>query len=321
MISVAYSRHVFLFALLSVSPGAVLAEPSSGVLSLGYRVDSLDWNISGGSGGPNILSELEWKDMGILQLRGELSHSSDTGAYFRGQVGYGWVLDGVNQDSDYAGNNRTSEFSRSVNRADGSRVLDLSGGLGMTFYAGEVEQWRIIPMLGYSYHQQDLRMTHGNQVVWDADNAALLGFEGNGIPLGSFPGLNSSYNAEWHGPWLGADIFLDLQTSGTLFARLEAHWVNYFAQANWNLRRDFAQPVSFEHKADGQGRVLELGWQSVSSRTYWTWGVSIATQSWTTDSGFGQVFLSDGSIGVTRLNEVNRSSSSINLNLHKSFDR
>ncbi len=161
-------------------------------------------------------------------------------------------------------------------------------------------------------------MVNGNQVVWDSTNAALLGFRGS-VPLGPFAGLNSSYDAEWYGPWLGADIFLDLQAGGALFVRLEAHWVNYFAQADWNLRGDLAHPVSFEHEADGQGGVLELGWQNVFSRTYWAWGVSIVAQSWSTDSGIARIFDSDGSADATRLNEVNWSSRSINFTLRKTF--
>jgi len=319
MISLVYSRHTFLFVLLGISPGAVLAvvEESGGSLSLGYRVDSLDWNIRAGSG-PNVLSELEWKDMDIAQLRGELSGSNGENIYFRGQASYGWVWDGRNRDSDYAGDNRSLEFSRSSNSVDGSRVLDLSAGLGVTFHTGAADRWRIIPMVGYSWHYQGLRMRNGNQVVWNSSNAALLGINGN-VPLGPFAGLNSNYDAQWYGPWLGTDIFLDLQAGGTVFMRLEAHRVHYSAQANWNLRSDFAHPVSFEHRADGWGQVLELGWQGVSSPMHWTWGVSIVVQSWSTDAGVGRVFFSDGGVGVVRLNEVNWSSNSINFTLRKAL--
>jgi len=318
MTPMGHSRHIFLLVLLGFPSGGVLAEQSGGSLSLGYRVDSLDWNISGGSDGPNVLSELKWKNMDIFQLRGELSGSNVDGLYFRGQADYGWVWDGQNQDSDYAGDNRSLEFSRSDNGVNGSRVLDLSGGLGTIFYAGEVEQWRIIPMVGYSWHYQDLNMVNGSQTVWDSTNAGLLNIDSN-VPLGPFAGLNSTYDAEWSGPWLGADIFLDLQAGGTLFVRLEAHLVNYFAQANWNLRNDFAHPVSFEQKANGWGQVLELGWQNASSRVYWVWGVSIVAQSWSTYSGTDRIFFSDGSTEVAKLNEVNWSSRSINFTLRKAF--
>ena len=148
------------FPILSLAA----SEQSNVSLNLGYRVDSLDWNIHGGSTGPDILSELEWRDMDFLQLRSELSGANAAGIYFRGSAAYGWVLDGVNQDSDYAGDNRTLEFSRSLNDVNGSRVLDVSGSLGAAFFVGERDQYRIIPMAGYSYHNQHFRMRNGNQI-------------------------------------------------------------------------------------------------------------------------------------------------------------
>jgi len=328
------ARRVILLVLLAFLPGVMMAatERTGGSLSLGYRVDSLDWNISGESGNPNILSELEWKSMDILQLRGELSGSTDAGIYFRGLANYGGVRDGQNRDSDYAGDNRSLEFSRSGNDVDGSQVMDLSGGLGATLYAAETGQWRIIPMIGYSWHRQDLRMRNGNQVVWDSGNAALLGVGGN-VPLGPFAGLNSTYKAVWYGPWLGTDVVWDLQGGSMLFSRLETHWVDYYARANWNLRTvannpisALQHPVSFEHWADGRGWVLELGWRSPLSRRYWVWGISLTLQRWHTGAGLDRIYGADpaspcnGNCYVeTRLNEVNWSSGSIDFTLQKSF--
>lgn len=136
-------------------------------------------------------------------------------------------------------------------------------------------------------------------------------------PLGPFSGLDSSYDAEWSGLWLGTDFVWNFKNGSTLFARLETHWVEYFAQAQWNLRSDLAQPVSFEHEADGRDQVLELGWHSVVANAYWAWGASIVVQSWTTDSGIDRVFGANGSVDEFKLNEVNWSSRSINLILAK----
>jgi len=314
----------YLLLLLGVVFSAQLAaedQPADVSLSLGYRVDSLDWNIGGGSAGPNILSELEWHDLDIVQLKGELTSSNAEGIYFRGFADYGWVLDGSNRDSDYAGDNRTFEFSRSVNDVDDSRVLDLSGGLGFTFFAGEHQQYRISPMIGYSYHRQDLRMRNGNQVVSNSAYFDLYNPDPSMDvpPLGPFPGLDSSYDAEWYGPWLGADVFLDLQDGSTAFARLEGHLVNFWAEADWNLRDDFAHPVSFEHDADGYGWVFELGWMDTVSRHHWTWGVTAMVQSWETDAGTDRFYFSDNTSFEGRLNEVNWSSYSFNVTLSKSF--
>lgn len=321
------SRACLMLLLFLVMPWPVFAEDanSSASLSLGYRLDALDWNIGGGSGGPNILSELDWRDMDIVQLKGELSGTNAEGVYFRGFADYGWVLDGLSQDSDFAGDNRSLEFSRSYSNVDGSRVRDLSGGLGLTFYTGASDQYRIIPLIGFSYHGQQLRRQGGYQTLWDSANYDVINPGSTDyVPLGPFSGLDSSYDAEWYGPWLGVDVLLDLQEQGTAFVRLESHWVNYYARANWNLRDDFAHPVSFEHESNGRGWVLEMGWNSVPSRYRWTWGVTASLQSWKTGAGIDRTFVVDPTspcYGYCEgpLNEVNWSSRSLNLSLSKAF--
>jgi hypothetical protein len=321
-----YLLSGFIIVGLGFASSATLAAGlESGIaLSLGKRVDSLDWNISGennpAGSDPNILSELEWRDLDIVLLKAEMTNANRDGFVFRGYIDYGWVMDGINQDSDYAGSNRTLEFSRSYADVDGSRVLDVSGGLGFTFFMGAAEQFQVIPMIGYSYHNQQLKMKNGNLVLWDSANAVTFDpILGGSQTLGSFAGLNSSYDAEWSGLWLGTDFVWQLQSGNTLFARLEAHRVNYFAQANWNLRSDFAHPVSFEHEANGTGSVLELGWQAAPVDMRMVWGVSVVMQSWTTDSGIDRTFGAGGGFGETKLNEVNWSSRSINVTLQKAF--
>lgn len=318
--STRYSLPAFFLTFVVFSPGVAPAADAESTLalSLGKRVDSLDWNISGGSGGPNILSELEWRDLDIFQFRAELQRTNQKGLTFRGLVDYGWVQDGVNQDSDYSGDNRTLEYSRSVNDVAGSRVWDMSGGLGTTFYPGTSNRLRIIPMVGYSYHRQLLRMTDGNQVI---------------PASGPFPGLRSSYDTEWSGPWLGADAIWDLSNGSAFYTRLETHWVDYYARANWNLRTvandpasALQHPISFEHWANGRGWVLELGWRSVPSGNRWEWGVGVSFQRWQTSAGRDRYYGANPAppcngycYDETTLNEVNWSSRSINLSLQKSL--
>jgi hypothetical protein len=308
-------------------------EYPGGALHLGYRMDNLDWNISGegnqAGAEPNILSELEWRDLQIFELKGELSGASHKQIYFRGFASYGWVLDGENQDSDYAGDDRTLEFSRSINDVDGSRVMDFKGAVGPEIAFGQREQHRFIPLIGYSYHTQRLRMTNGNQVLWGQNNADSFS-PGSylPLPLGPFPGLNSSYEANWSGFWLGADLLLDLQDSGTVFASVELHRVDYYAEADWNLRSDLAHPVSFEHEANAGGLVMELGWRQPTSRYRWTWGANLVLQSWTTGSGIDRTYLVDPAPPCNgycytegKLNEVNWSSASVAITLRKQLSR
>lgn len=269
-------------------------------LSTGIRGDNLDWNIAGANGFPNVLSELTWTDVESVIFKGNLRLATRDGLYFRGYIDWGTVFDGTNQDSDYAGNDRTMEFSRSNNNADDGSVWDFSGGLGFVYHANY--SLDVIPVAGFSVHKQNLTLSDGFQT----------------IPLvGPFPGLDSTYRALWYGPWIGVDLLYSkerLSFGGTA----ELHYAGYRAEANWNLRPDLAHPKSFEHITDGLGLEFSLR-ADYNLDESWSVGGNFDARFWQTFSGTDRTFLVNGSIFNTDLNEVNWQSLAFMLNLDYSF--
>jgi hypothetical protein len=306
----------FLFTILAgPSPAwtAAANDPASAwlnldvSLSVGHRVDSLDWNIANGASGesPNILSELKWTDLKIFQLGSEIRGVIKQRFIFKGRLNYGWIYDGKNQDSDYAGDNRTLEFSRSNNNSDDGYVWDGSVGIGPRITFG-LSYFELAPLLGYSYHEQNLTMTNGFQTL---------------PPLGAFPGLLSSYDTQWKGPWVGLDLHivagqrLGTFENVTIFASFEYHWADYEAQADWNLRPDFDHPKSFEHEADGHGYIVTAG-ADFRFNQRWSFTMAYSIAQWNTDAGTDRVFsISGGQVvtAETRLNEVNWKSETLTL--------
>ena len=270
---------------------------------IGYRSDDLKWSIAGDTSGnnPNILSELTWENLGIVQLALK-NKTIYRGVYFRGYFQYGWIVSGKNQDSDYEEDNRNDEFSRSNNSADNGSTRDLSAGIGYQFNFVN-DSFGLTPLVGYSQHKQYLKMTDGNQTVT---------YPG-GPPLGPFGGLDSTYDTDWKGPWLGLDaVFRSHTMAGKeaavidkfeLGVGFEYHWTDYNAEADWNLRTDFAHPTSFEHYADGRGFVISAAW-NIFFRNNWALTVNGSYQGWETDPGTDRTFFADGTTSETRLNIV-----------------
>ncbi|HLC18262.1 MAG TPA: TonB-dependent receptor [Thermodesulfobacteriota bacterium] len=292
-----------LFLLFFIPSMARGEPPLSAEFSIdaGYRRDNLDWNIAGTSAGtgPNVLSELAWKDLEILELKAATRVNLLRYVHIRGSVDRGLIFSGENQDSDYLGNFRTLEFSRSNNSSDDGAVWDASAGVGLraelSFDSGTLA---IMPLVGWSYHRQDLTITDGFQTI---------------PATGAFSGLDSTYEARWKGPWYGADISFT-QKDLTLRGTFEYHAASYRALADWNLRSDFAHPVSFEHTADGSGYLVALLIDyAVTER--WSVRGGVDYQDWQTDYGVDRTFFSDGSTSDTRLNEVNWDSLSATLGL------
>ena len=219
-------------------------------------------------------------------------------------IAFGVIVDGKNQDSDYREDDRRMEYSRSNNQADTGSTRDISVGIGYAIPIGS-DFFSLAPLIGYSYHRQELRMTDGYQTI---------------PATGSFPDLNSSYDATWKGPWVGVDLTLALKEISSsldwveLCIGLEHHWAAYDATADWNLRTDFKHPKSFEHTADGRGDKLFFGLKNrLGDMT--TLSIFYEQQQWTTQSGIDRVFLVNGQTIETRLNEVNWRSSVVRFEI------
>lgn len=262
-------------------------------VGIGYRTDDINWNIAGNLAGesPNVLSELTWDDLQILQIETAVK-ASIRRVYVRGLFDYGWILAGDNQDSDYFGDNRTLEFSRSNNDAGDGQVFDASIGIGYTVID---KKFKLTPLAGYSYHNQKLYATEGFQTI---------------PPLGPFPGLKSTYKSEWYGPWLGVDVSHQFSKKFSMSGTFEYHWADYEGEGNWNLRTDLAHPVSFKHDADGDGIVAAVN-AVYTPKGIWPITVEVKYQDWSTDPGIDTVFAASGATAQTRLNEVNWESLSI----------
>jgi len=270
-------------------------------LSAGYRTDNLNWHIAGDlqGGNPNVRSELTWSDLEIYQLKLSNRTVIKDWIYIRGHLDYGTVASGSNRDSDYNGDNRTQEFSRSLNGVDGNNVWDASVGAGPRFVFFNTTM-AVCPLLGYAVSEQDLNIVDGYQAL-TAPPAAT--------PIGPIDGLDSRYETRWKGPWLGVDLLLSIPCQEGPFTRIgviftgEYHWVDYDAQANWNLRSDYQQPLSFSHEADGSGFVAGAK-LLFEARNRWGINLGMNVQEMATDAGLDRIYYSDGTIAETRLNEV-----------------
>jgi len=280
-------------------------------LSAGYRKDDLDWNIAGDINGdnPNVLSELTWEDVESYQVKLQGAIVWPNRIAMRGYVNYGWIFDGDNQDSDYLGDNRTFEFSRSNNNTDDDDLWDASLAIGYPLRFGQTVLGTLTPLFGYSYHEQNLDITDGYQTIPD---------------LGPFPGLDSSYDTEWHGPWIGFDLRFKARKIAAFAHRFETyftyeyHWVDYNAEADWNLRDDFAHPKSFEHDADGNGWKIGTGFNVWLHRN-WALNFNYDYQDWSIDDGRDKVYFPDGRTAKTKLNEVNWSYYALSLGVSLRF--
>ncbi|MGC1508342.1 hypothetical protein [Ketobacter sp.] len=263
--------------------------------SYGNTQGTLNWQIAGGNGGPNILSELTYRNVQFKQFQMSGSTLFKRGPLTNAElfVDYktGIASDGSVQDSDYQTDNRGQEYSRSHSSANGSRMQDITLGAAYHFQINTYQS--LIPMLAYTSKTQKMLMTEGLQVV-DIYNPYNLG------PFRNT--LNSSYITSWDSIVMGMGWKMETQNH-ELLLNAKFHLLDYHAEADWNLRSDFAHPKSFEHWAGGNGFGLQLSYAYRFSELFSLW-LNWYREDWRTNPGTDVVYLADGSRGTTTLNEV-----------------
>jgi len=284
----------------------------------GYRSADLQWNIAGQNDTPNVLSELTHDDLEIYELGLETSLSINEGALagfvlaFSGS--YGDIVDGETQDSDFLGNDRTDEFSRSFSDTEGDDTLNLDVSIGYRFDNIEIiPDGGITLLAGYRYAEQNLNLTDGVQAIASQDNGDSVTIINLNPPV-PFEGLDSTYEAEWKGPWLGFELFNQLGRHYVAWA-VKYYDLEYSSEADWNLREDFAHPVSFTHDADGDGHRIELKYRYTMTR-HLSLQVNAAMEQWETDSGTDTTFFSDGTRTETQFNSAEWDSLGVNVGLN-----
>jgi len=184
-------------------------------------------------------------------------------------------------------------------------LIDAFVGLGYEFWPGEKQLVRVVPLVGISYSEQNLRSSNGEQTISDGEVAAL--FEIGVLPLGPFDGLDSTYRTQWLGPWIGVEAEFPRGNRWGLSGHAAYHWADYEAEADWNLRDDFEHPRSFDHEANGTGIVANAAGYFKPSGTYRLY-LRVDYENWSTDAGIQHTYFSDFSDGrrpVTRFNGAN----------------
>ncbi|NOT20822.1 MAG: hypothetical protein HOP24_11250 [Sideroxydans sp.] len=272
-------------------------------VSVGMRRDHLNWNIANGN--VNIASEVDFAKTTLQQLRLAGEWNVIDAWALRGMFSTGSVNSGTNRDSDYAARDRTQEYARSQSKTGGA-VRDLSLALAHKIKLGDFKQGgtlQLTPLLGLSIHQQSLTLYDGNQVM--PTHGVLIG-------------LNNSYDAVWQGPWIGMDAAFDFGGDLSLISSVEYHWVNFRAEANWNLRNDLSHPVSFKHVANGHGLSASLGAAYQYSRPL-SLHVLLERQQWRTATGYDQTNFSYGGTGYYTLNPVQWESQAVSVGASYQF--
>lgn len=250
----------------------------------GFRKDKFEWSIAGEGDFPNVLSELQWKDLRIAQIGGRASYVSCRNYVLYVAAEYGRIYHGHVVDADFFDDDKTNLFSLARMNAGKGHVYDLSTAAGYRI-TSTCGRFVGVVLAGYSQHAQYLHLFDGRQIFEFApcDQRIL--------------GLNSTYTTKWYGPWIGVDFEARVERCAFLFGGFEWHMLAYRGHGNWNLRPDIGR---FDHKAYGQGYVARLGgkWEIWNN---WSLGVVGSYRMFRTRHGHEKLCFNDPNLGPIRV--------------------
>lgn len=261
-----------------------------------YRTDELNWDI--GASDIKKLSALSYDDIRIYEIGSLISAKVNSGifagVYAEFDISWGTIDKGDATDKDWENPADPSQVTNySSSDVKGDDVQDYSLALGYEFQLGD-SGFLLTPMIGYSYHEQNLDIGGGAttlaSVYDDAGNYSHS--EQVNDPL---PSEAATYDTEWKGAWAGLDIRYTASDRDIFSVEVQYHDYDYDAVGDWILIDTQKHPKSFTHSADGDGysvsvnyaRILTLNWDFIAGLNY---------KDFETDSGTEKNFLTDGTV-------------------------
>lgn len=250
-----------------------------------YRQDKMNWHI--GNAPTTTLSELEYK-MKAVQPKLALNVTAPYSLALQIYYANGDIKTGEAFDSDYDEQFSTLYLLSKSNVIGGMKDF---GGMFSKEYS--IQNMNASIDVGWSRHQQSLTMIDGFQLL--PDEAPYYGAIG---------GLNNHYNTQWQGFFWGAGLSVINGVDWLFKVNVKQYFLNYKAKADWNLRKEFSHPLSFEHQINANAyegsitAVYRIN-KKCNLKTF------ITLLSAEGNNGSDVTYFDDGSSQVYFLNQVN----------------
>ncbi len=272
-------------------------------LALTQESSSVDFNIAASvsnDASPNVLSELifdpidttnAYANLGYMWLVGSKTAIGITGTYSESISSDGRAL-----DYDFDADDRTDMFSLSRSSLDDSQIRH---------YAVETfskTRWFDKPGhyltggIGFEKKIYHLHITDGQQ---------------KHPVVQPISGLKSTYEPEFKNTYL----FIATEhkfRGGYLTIKAQHIWSHLDSKADWNLREEFAHPVSYIHDGDGTGHTLSIKYSYPIHDNIDIY-TQLSSRKVEIKNGYDQIYFADGKSAVTKLNQVNEKTNAFSI--------
>lgn len=216
-------------ALSCIATAPIEANCSGLELGVGYRRDSVSWSFKNPDCGHiSTKNHLRYDDIEQAYISAKYRGMFADCVYVRAFGDYSWILDATlknnvsikTQHYTHSKHSRTKEghyltgYSRHSSNRD-SFAWDVNAGVGRPL-DWSIESLRFVPMIGFSYHVQQIKMSGKNHVHYDISSEDLHASEVD------HRGSNRFKARTWT-PWIGFDLYYSCGECWNFFAEFEYH--------------------------------------------------------------------------------------------------
>jgi len=285
-----------------VSPAVQAREYDTFIWSVGYVEESIKWSSAGDltSANPNIGQSFEIPSIKLVNIGFSIKEKNASGVVGLLEIDYATATDGPARESRYASDNRSNEYYRRTSEAKAGRFLRSSLGFGadLNLLSGD---FVITPLVGYAINNQKYQLENGKQTKSSAPSLETLG---------AINQLNSRYETDWKGFWLGVDFIVGANDKLSVSGNIRYYQLDYDAEADWDKQSDFDPSKSFTHTAegDGTGIKVELSY-TFGIRSTFVAGINYF--SWRAEDGTATLNNINGTQATRKFNDVEWESNSI----------
>jgi hypothetical protein len=264
------------------------------IFESGFSHGDLSWSFLAPDSAPSFKSKLNIDDIHIYQMAITWRAEPCYNAYTRGKASLGWVLDGnfhesiqeSDRDSRPSCGPYFSEKGHTRGLLDGKTVVNLSYGIGTPLWISHCP-FQLIPLVGYSYYEINLRIVPAKQLTRSHDDISQ-DYIRHGLCLLRNCCINNKFVQRLWGPWFGFDLRFNPFCYWNIIGQFEYHIAHFkgirFTNIGYRPFDEFNHSIShargYEAKIENLFNVCHC----------WVIGFNVAYQSWNAHKTFKERF-------------------------------
>lgn len=219
-------------------------------ITTGYRQDQLKTHVIPASPDATVITENNWKDISLFQVRGTFKAETCFNTYSRAYFNYGRMV-----DFEHSLISPTLVLLTSNTHHEKGRVYDAEYAFGYSFYA--CDTLRFTPLTGYSYHRIELDSHNRVPRTIPVDSAEASKYD--------YFKTVEKQRTTWRAPFVGLETEFFVGDDVRICLNGQYLWAHF--NNHGKAFEKYNQTYSYKQRSNGHGMIFngEFGYAFLQS--------------------------------------------------------